>query len=533
MVIADLCAPGVSVRATKYGERKRTPESWGNLVGAEAAINADFFDFPAATLADGRARGAGEDWPADKQNVGLVTRGEDRHYWQFGPVLGADPIVPASTPPASPQAATEIIGGHNVLIRDGKSLAPGFDGDGVLAGAYRRTAIGTNKDRSVLYMFTSGNTLTGTQLAAALLSHAQEGGAPDIDFASNLDGGGSSQMFVRGKGQIVTSGRLVANHLGVMAKGSGPAPMCPGTRPIGYLDAADCERVAGWTLDPDEPQKQLEMLLSYEGFYPDPKTRIAEARADLERPDLLEPYGSTKHGFAELPPYALFDGKPHPVWAFAKDSAGGRGAILADSPKSFTCAAPALPASVKRHIVSPTVLDAWKLDQFVDQLAVADAALGAIADGTKIDGAPVLARVDDGAGYYLLESGRRRRVVSEASLRAWRFDPATAIPKTRADLLAMESGRPLRARPMLAKGSAPEVYVLDAPPGADPDDPLLDPESAASSGGSGPRSGTGRAGEDDAAEDGCATSGMRGPGAGAVPWLLALLGAVTLRRRRT
>ena len=46
MVIGNLCAPGVQVRATKYGERKGTPQQWGQAVGVKAAINADFFDFP-------------------------------------------------------------------------------------------------------------------------------------------------------------------------------------------------------------------------------------------------------------------------------------------------------------------------------------------------------------------------------------------------------------------------------------------------------------------------------------------------------
>ena len=40
-------------------------------------------------------------------------------------------------------------------------------------------------------------------------------------------GGGSSQMYVKGQGQIVTSGRLVANHLGIVATGKGASPMCP------------------------------------------------------------------------------------------------------------------------------------------------------------------------------------------------------------------------------------------------------------------------------------------------------------------
>ncbi|RYE85825.1 MAG: hypothetical protein EOO75_16505, partial [Myxococcales bacterium] len=81
MAVANLCADGVSVRATRYSERKATPQTWAGVVGADVAINADFFDFPGWTMVVGRARGAGESWPADKQNK------EDRSYWQFGPNL--------------------------------------------------------------------------------------------------------------------------------------------------------------------------------------------------------------------------------------------------------------------------------------------------------------------------------------------------------------------------------------------------------------------------------------------------------------
>jgi phosphodiester glycosidase len=538
LVIADLCAPGVSVRTTKYDERKRTPESWANLVGAEVAINADFFDFPAATLVDGRARGAGQDWPAGKHLVGLTTRGEDRHYWQFGPLLGAEPIEPTSAPPASPKAAPHIVGGHNVLIRHGKSLAPNFDGDGVLKSEARRTAIATNQDRSRLYLFTIDTPVTGTGLTDALLSHAKEGGAPDIDFASNLDGGGSTQMFVKGQGQIVSSGREVANHVGIMANGSGPAATCPGKRPVGHLDDADCDKVVGWALDPDDPLKPLDVLLAYDGVFPDPKMRASDTVADRERPDLQKPFGTTQHGFVALPPLALFDGKEHPVWAIAKDSKGGRPSVVGGSPQSITCSA-SPPPSVRRHIVDRPTFEAWKLDAFVDQLGLSDGALAKYAEESKITEPPVLVRVADGKGFYVIDGNRRRRVVDDASLRAWRFDTKKATPRTAAELLALASGPALRSRPMLAKATGPAIYMLDAlPTESDPSDPLLDPSGGGggTGGGEGPGKGSPAGGGGDAggAEEGCRAA----PHRSGAPGLAFGLGALafvafarSLRRR--
>ncbi len=218
MIIADLCAPGVAVRATKYGERRATPQTWGTGRGLQAAINADFFDFPVASYVLGRARGGGEDWPASQQLK------EPHHYFEFGPGF-SNWVNPASTAP-SPEA-TEIIGSHNPLI-----LAGAATDDGALGDNHPRSAVGLNQARTRLYLFASKDSITGPQITAAMFAMSAEanGGTPDIDVAMNVDGGGSTQMYVQGQGQIITSGRLVANHLGVYASGTGASPQCPGAR---------------------------------------------------------------------------------------------------------------------------------------------------------------------------------------------------------------------------------------------------------------------------------------------------------------
>ncbi len=219
LAIANLCSAGVSIRVTKYAEREATPEAWATRadVNAVIATNGDFFDFPGWTYVVGRAMGAGEEWPAADQNR------ENREYWQFGPKM-ADLISPASTAPAA--GATNIIGGHNIIIRDGASLAPNFDGDAVILGTYRRTGIGLNASRTKVFSFASNTALDGADMAASMLAMAAEGGAPDLDVATNEDGGGSSQMYVKGRGQIIDSGRPVNDHFGILATGSGASPMC-------------------------------------------------------------------------------------------------------------------------------------------------------------------------------------------------------------------------------------------------------------------------------------------------------------------
>ncbi len=175
MIVADLCAAGVSVRATRYGEGRATPGAWGARgdVGAAIAINGDFYDFPSAASVSGRARAAGEDWPPGTQNVNP----EVRSYWQFGPHL-AGLVAPSTIAPPGPPAVTEIVGAHNVIIRGGRSLAPDFDGDGVLQSAHARTAIGLSADGRYLYLFATRTLMTGTALANAVLGYAARGAAP-------------------------------------------------------------------------------------------------------------------------------------------------------------------------------------------------------------------------------------------------------------------------------------------------------------------------------------------------------------------
>lgn len=537
LAIADLCAPGVTLRATKYGERKRTPESWAGLAGVDAAVavNADFFDFPGATRVNGRAKGGGEDWPAAAQNYELDTLGENRNYWQFGPGLAAL-VTPASTAPAA--GATDIVGAHNVIIRNGKSLAPNFDGDGVITGAFRRTGIGVNATRSKVYLFASNDALSGTNMAATMLAYAAEGGAPDLDAASNEDGGGSSQMFVRGQGQIVTSGRLVANHLGIVSKGSGPSPMCPNKPPAGYLDAADCEKLTGWANDPDEPTKAVDVHFYFDGPPGTPNVKALNAGAAREpRADLCKPLGSCDHGFVVPTPFGALDGKEHTVYAYALDTKGGANPELEGSRKKITCVATA-PKSVRRHIADAATFEAWGFDTFADVLTLPDADLAAFAEGPAITGAPVLVRADDKSPeVWLVDGTQRHHVTSPAVARAWHFDLSKVVVKPAAEVAALTIAVPLRSRPWLAKGAGADVYMLEGLPGETgvPGSPGGG-GSSGSSGGAAPGDPTGEdAADDGAGSEGCATAGGREGttnGALLVMGAAALAMLITKRRRR-
>lgn len=484
MVITDLCAPGVSVRATRYGERQGTPQQWGQAVGVQAAINVDFFDFPGWTLVNGRARGGGEDWPADKQFF------ESRSYWYFG-LFTAGLQQNADVPPAGNPWMTEIVGGHNVLIRDGQSLAPNFDGDGVLAGGHRRTAIGMSRDRRTLFMMSTNKLLDGTGIVAELLALAAEAGAPAIDVATNVDGGGSSQLYVEGQGQIITSGRQVNNHLGVYASGSGATPHCTNIPPRGVVDAVSCEGVAGWAQDQNVADQPIDTYVSFDGPALVGPGRFT--RAGARREDLCAAIGSCDHGFVLPTPRSLMDGRPHEVHVYAMDSEGGVNTELARSPGTLTCSRPA-PEGVLRHVVDPASFAAWRFDVFQDVQPLTDEALGTRVINAPWPTQPELVRVAGQPEVYLRDGALRRRVPNPTIAAAWRLDLTTAREVPSSALAASTEGPPLPA-PWLVRGTGPAIYVMDSiprapaprppaapvetpePPGGPPAEPRLAPDS--------------------------------------------------------
>jgi len=439
MIIANLCAPGVNVRATKYAERQATPQQWGQAVGVAAAINADFFDFPGWTLVNGRARGGGEDWPANKQYF------ESRSYWSFG-LFNAGLVENAALPPPALPWSTEVVGGHNVLIRNGQSLGPAFDGDAVITSAHRRTAIGMSKDKRTLFLYASNSILTGTGIVADMRAMQAEAGAPAIDTATNMDGGGSSQLYVAGLGQVVTSGRQVNNHLGVFATGSGPSYNCNNLPPRGTLGAVGCDGVFGTADDPNVPMADIDVYVSFNGGPFDPGASGQFVKASL-----------AQHAFAMTAPLSQLDGQPHPVRAWAMDSEGGANTELMGSPKTFTCARPP-PAGVLRHVTGPPSLSAWRFSLFMDVQPVPDLAGRKLA--VPWPEAPELIQVEGKPEVYVVDGEWRRHVPDPEAAARWHLDLSKVV---RVASTALRLGPPLAARPYLVREPGGGVYVVDGP----------------------------------------------------------------------
>lgn len=474
MVIADLCAAGVSVRATKYGERKGTPQKWAGIVGAQAAMNADFFDFPGWTYVVGRARGAGEEWPAGAQQK------ENRPFWEFGPQI-AEAQGDGATPPLA--GVTEIVGGHNVIISGGTTTGPwAAANDGALLNStHARSAIGTSKDRRTLYLLSTTTSISATTLVDWLMSHAAEAGAPAIDWATNQDGGGSSQLYVQNLGQVISTGREVNNHIGIFATGAGDPTMCNDQPPKGYLDAAGCDYAQGWAQDTNVATAAIQVQLGFGGEPGDPGVTTETLTADVHRDDLCAPIGSCNHGFQTLAPFSLFDNAAHAVHAVGLDADGARNVELSSSPRTMTCAPPDL-KGVLRHVVDPASYAAWGFVAFVDELPqVTDAAIAALTMATDVPQAPKLVRADDSSPEVWLVDGPtgnlRRHVPSPAVALNWHLDLSKVVIVPKAEVDALDVGPELRTRPTLVKGPGPAVYLLD--------DDLTPPALASSSTGVG------------------------------------------------
>jgi len=227
----DLCAQGVSLRATQSSERKRTVSSFAKLVGAEAAVNGDFFSFSTYGTS-GLAMGKGVKWSdtADGTSEGFVAFGPDRHL--------LSPLKSVVNPPAS--WMREVVSGKPQVVTDG--VAQATNPTEFCSTRHPRTAAGISKDgRKLILAVVDGRTSISVGMRCTELGSLMKGlGAWN---ALNLDGGGSSAMYVSGAGTVNDPSdgveRVVANHLGVFATGSGEPGSCDRTWEESALDALD------------------------------------------------------------------------------------------------------------------------------------------------------------------------------------------------------------------------------------------------------------------------------------------------------
>jgi GH25 family lysozyme M1 (1,4-beta-N-acetylmuramidase) len=227
--------------------------------------------------------------------------------------------------------------------------------------------------------------------------------------------------------------------------------------PVGYLDVADCDTVAGWAQDPDGPTTPIAAHVYFNG--PAGAGTGVPLVADQDRPDLCVPLGSCNHAFSMRSPRSLQDGAPHEVHAYGIDAQGGTNPELSNSPRTLACVP--VETGVKRHVTDPTSYAAWQFDGFMDVRPMDDATLATILETGVWPAAPQLIRGDGAPEVWMVDGPFRRHVQDPESAAFWRFDLGSVAVEPLATVLAMPQGPDLRRRPTLIQGSGPAIYLLD------------------------------------------------------------------------
>ncbi|MDC0719957.1 MYXO-CTERM sorting domain-containing protein [Nannocystis bainbridge] len=333
---------------------------------------------------------------------------------------------------------------------------------------------------------------------------------------------------------------LVGGYEELMGLGNSP--------PGGSLDKADCASLVGWAQDPDAPEQSIAALLSFGGPMGAPGATLVEVMADVPRDDLCAQLGSCAHGFEVEVPLSLRDGASHEVHVYAKDDGQGAPAEVALSPGSFACEPPPLPTGVRRWVVDPESLAAWKLSPFWQMIVAPEAAVAALPEGADLPPLPILARSPAAPDTtWLIDQGTRRPVTDPAIAAAWQLDLEATETWAPELLMALPEGPPLRPLPVLVQGTGPKIYVLDDPlciPGEEEPSCATNESSSgaeeptsgsatsedASSSSSSPTPGPASAGAlppGFGSEDGCGCRHAENPGAG-----LLVIASLAWRRRR-
>ncbi|HTM21692.1 MAG TPA: phosphodiester glycosidase family protein, partial [Kofleriaceae bacterium] len=218
LLAVDLTSSELTLLATSEPQRGTKPSQFAGAVGAQIAVNGDFFapvDYRPAGLAMGGATlWAGS---ADDALSGFFRfdRNGDVSHGEFSP---PEEVVAGGDLAAGTQG---VVGGRPMLVRAGVAQSA-FDCDDQIAMPCvraPRTALALSADGNTLWIAVVDGWQAGSlgMTAAELGNFLRARGARD---ALMLDGGAASAMWVAGMGGLVSSPsdgveRTVANHLAV------------------------------------------------------------------------------------------------------------------------------------------------------------------------------------------------------------------------------------------------------------------------------------------------------------------------------
>ena len=282
VVFVDLCTARIHVAANKTPSAIKTAASWGASAGVQVAVNGDFYKTGPVRVY-GKAIGDGLEWPLNQQGIDPAYSWE-WFYQDFGWIaFGHDSVEfshtkwvkknvggltagwkPGDVVTTHPAGTLALVSGFSELVIEGspvKCSSPTaddcFPDRSDMRARHPRTAMGITADRKTLILLVvDGRTSASIGMYGAELAEVM--GKLGAWEAFNLDGGGSSQMWVSGKGTVNNSvgnnngapTRSVANHWGIFAGPAGGKAV----RPQSCIAEPPCKVLGagGGTIDDSE-----------------------------------------------------------------------------------------------------------------------------------------------------------------------------------------------------------------------------------------------------------------------------------------
>jgi phosphodiester glycosidase len=224
-IVVDLAEPGIAVRASTRRERWQTVSELGARAGCAVAVNGGFWTVLGQGPA-GVAAAGGRPWigAADDGEYGFFALTRHGRPW-ISPPADVVNLLPGGR-------IAEAVSGRPLLLERGRPAAELADFP-FRRNRHPRTAVGVSRDGRFLFLVAvDGRQPRSKGMNVAELSRFLAGlGAWS---ALNLDGGGSTSLFVAAEGGLVDAPcrgeRTVLNHLCVLQP-RGPTPKPGGPTP--------------------------------------------------------------------------------------------------------------------------------------------------------------------------------------------------------------------------------------------------------------------------------------------------------------
>lgn len=214
VLVIDLTVPGVAIRCTPINERWQSTSGYGRTAHLAAAINGGFW--APNGQAQGLAAGGGRVWSSDDDGLGFFAVTRDGR---------AMVSRPSDVVEATRHGITDGVSGRPLIVDRGR-----ISDELVLfphAESHEpRTAVGVSSDGRTVFLLTVDGR-RGTTRGATLYDVADTLVELGAYRALNIDGGGSTTMFVASEGGVVNrpserNERVVLDHIGVVAPATPP-----------------------------------------------------------------------------------------------------------------------------------------------------------------------------------------------------------------------------------------------------------------------------------------------------------------------